>query len=116
MQHISPDGKYYYNFWTDGGIFFRVNLSTLRVDRKLKTGGIPIQGNFYENIATNCNIPALPDDDGYNDIFGRNPLLRRAVPMVQNAEVKNNAVKAKAPIYIKKDSAESAKDSNGYTK
>jgi hypothetical protein len=117
MQHISPDGKYYYNFWTDGGIFFRVNLSTLMVDSKLQTGGIPIQGNFYENIAINCNIPALPDDDGYNDIFGRPQLLRRAVPMAESAdEVKNNAVEAKAPVYIKKDSSESAKDSNGYTK
>jgi len=69
MQHISEDGNYYYNFWTDGGYFFRINLSTLKLDAKVYTEGIPIQGNFYEKVALDNNVPLPAIEDGYDDFF-----------------------------------------------
>ncbi len=68
-QYIDESGNYYYNFWTDGGQFFRVDLNKLVVDKSVRTGGVPIQGNFYPNIAVNCNIPAPAKEDGYDEIF-----------------------------------------------
>jgi len=69
MQHISEDGKYYYNFWTDGGVFFRINLESLEVDSSVYTGGTPIQGNFYKKIAMNEDIPEPAIKDGYDEFF-----------------------------------------------
>ncbi len=69
MQHISKDGRYYYNFWSDGGYFFRINLDELDVDGVIEVGGVPIQGNFYEKINTKCTLPPLDSDDGYEKIF-----------------------------------------------
>lgn len=40
---VSPDKKYYYNFATDAGTFFRVDLDTLTVDKTLYVGGTPKQ-------------------------------------------------------------------------
>jgi len=48
--YIEPNGRYFYNFWTDGGVFFRINLRYLRVDRAVYVGGIPIQGNYYPTV------------------------------------------------------------------
>ena len=42
------EGKYFYNFWTDGGVFYRINLNTLTLDNSVYVGGIPIQGNYYK--------------------------------------------------------------------
>ncbi len=47
---IDKYGKYFYNFWTDGGVFFRINLNRLRVDKAIYVGGVPIQGNYYPHI------------------------------------------------------------------
>ena len=69
MQYISKDGNYYYNFWSDGGVFFRLNLNDLSIDRAVYVGGIPIQGNFYEHIDSNCNYPAPSLDDGFDKYF-----------------------------------------------
>jgi len=69
MQYISKDGKYYYNFWSDGGVFFRLNLDELAIDRAIYTGGIPIQGNFYEEINSSCDYPSPSLEDGYDKYF-----------------------------------------------
>lgn len=40
---VSPDKKYYYNFATDSGTFFRLDLDTLAVDKEIYVGGTPKQ-------------------------------------------------------------------------
>ena len=40
---VSPDKNYFYNFATDSGTFFRVDLDTLEVDKQLNVGGTPKQ-------------------------------------------------------------------------
>ena len=40
---VSPDKDYFYNFATDSGTFFRVNLETLEVDKEIYVGGTPKQ-------------------------------------------------------------------------
>lgn len=42
---VSPDKKYFYNFASDSGTFFRVNLNTLTVDKTVYTGGTPKQAS-----------------------------------------------------------------------
>lgn len=58
VQSHSPyiEGKYYYNFWTDGGVFFRVDLDTLVMDRSLYVGGVPIQGNYFKTIRDDASV------------------------------------------------------------
>ena len=48
--YIEPNGRYYYNFWTDGGVFFRIDLNRLKVDKAVYVGGVPIQGNYYPTV------------------------------------------------------------------
>jgi hypothetical protein len=52
--YIEPTGRYFYNFWTDGGVFFRVDLRGLNLDKSFYVGGIPIQGNYYSRINSGC--------------------------------------------------------------
>ena len=40
---VSADKQYFYNFASDSGTFFRVNLDTLEVDKTVYTGGTPKQ-------------------------------------------------------------------------
>ncbi len=48
--YITQDDEYFHNSWTDGGVFFRINLDTLELDDdNVYTGGIPIQGNYFPN-------------------------------------------------------------------
>jgi len=54
--YVEPSGRYYYNFWSDGGVFFRIDLNSLTTDKAVYVGGIPIQGNYYEDIATNFMV------------------------------------------------------------
>lgn len=42
---LSPDNQYFYNFATDSGTFFRLNLDTLEVDSTVYTGGTPKQAS-----------------------------------------------------------------------
>lgn len=42
---IDPDKNYYYNFASDSGTFFRVNLDTLKKDGEIYTGGTPKQAS-----------------------------------------------------------------------
>ncbi len=110
MQHVSEDGKYYYNFWSDGGYFFRVDLDTLEVDKSIEVDGVPIQGNFYKHISQNCNIPAPAPDDGYDDFFS-NSSSGGKVKTIQTV----GKTKAKSS-YIERNSKESSKDHNDYDK
>ena len=69
MQHVSEDGEYYYNFWSDGGRFFRINLDTLAVDGSVYVGGVPIQGNFYKKVHIDCDPTPPANTDGYEEVF-----------------------------------------------
>ncbi len=42
---VSADKKYFYNFGSDSGTFFRVDLDTLEVDKTVYTGGVPKQAS-----------------------------------------------------------------------
>jgi hypothetical protein len=42
---VSADKQYFYNFASDSGTFFRVNLETLSVDKTVYTGGTPKQAS-----------------------------------------------------------------------
>ncbi len=60
----------YYNFWTDGGVFYKIDLDSLEMVDSFYTGGIPIQGSYISlsNIkhASPDDAPAItptPDDD-----------------------------------------------------
>jgi len=45
-NYVSPDSNYYYAFASDNGVFFEINLQKLKVNRRLHTGGVPVQGSF----------------------------------------------------------------------
>lgn len=48
--YITEDDRYFHNTWTDGGVFFRIDLDDLELENDdVYTGGIPIQGNYYTN-------------------------------------------------------------------
>jgi len=65
--YIDEEEEFYYNFWTDGGVFFKMDLSLIAANREngnsnlvtdsIKTGGIPIQGSYISltNIYKNNN-------------------------------------------------------------
>ena len=105
MQYVSKDGNYYYNFWSDGGVFFRINLNELDVDSSIYVGGIPIQGNFYEKVAINCNLPKPSADDGYDKFFG----YCCKIPVQESIKIITNTKK-----YIEKNSLENIKYIDGY--
>lgn len=42
---LSPDHRYYYNFASDSGTFFRVDLESLEKDGEIYTGGTPKQAS-----------------------------------------------------------------------
>ena len=69
--YVDESGDNYYNFFTDGGVFYKIDLtgvfnnptngsSALVVD-SLYTGGIPIQGSYLyvKNIKTNTPTPVF---------------------------------------------------------
>ncbi len=63
--YIDEEEEFYYNFWTDGGVFYKMNLADIAantvngqrgmVTDSLATGGIPIQGSYIyvKNIKSN---------------------------------------------------------------
>ena len=69
-QYIDKNEEYYYNVWTDGGVFFRLNLDSLEIDDEIFLDGIPIQGNFIPRVTTACNIPKPSPIDGFDLFFG----------------------------------------------
>lgn len=54
--YIDEKEEFYYNFWPDGGVFFKMDLSVIEANTingnpnlvvsSLKTGGVPIQGSY----------------------------------------------------------------------
>ena len=68
-EFIESTGRYYYNFWSDGGVFFRIDLANLTLDKSIPVGGVPIQGNFFPNVPINCNVAKPATTDGYNELF-----------------------------------------------
>ena len=90
-QYIDKEENYYYNVWTDGGDFFRINLDTLEIDGEIRTGGIPIQGNFVPNVTTACNIPKPADIDGYDILFGDfNDEIRKIKDYIRGSDESND--------------------------
>jgi hypothetical protein len=70
--HVESTGRYFYNFWTDGGVFFRIDLRNLTLDKSVYTGGIPIQGNYYAKVNVECvDSNDWFGDNGFNNFFGR---------------------------------------------
>lgn len=68
--YIDEKEEFYYNFWTDGGVFYKMDLAKIAantvngnpnmVTDSLVTGGIPIQGSYLslsEIYYHNPNIP-----------------------------------------------------------
>jgi len=45
FSYISPDGRYYYTFASQDGQFIKIDLKTLKISGKLKTGGAPEQAH-----------------------------------------------------------------------
>ncbi len=50
-NYVSQDGRYYYAFASDNGIFYELDIEELKVTKTLQTGGSPIQGVFIERSA-----------------------------------------------------------------
>ncbi len=52
--YVDKANKYYYNAWTDGGVFYKIDLDSLSLVDSVYVGGIPIQGNYISlsNIKT----------------------------------------------------------------
>ena len=56
--HIDDNQEFYYNFWTDGGVMYKMDLSAIRdntanvarnmIVDSVYTGGMPIQGSFLK--------------------------------------------------------------------
>jgi hypothetical protein len=54
--YIDDNEEYYYNFWVDGGVFYKMKLADIAANTtngnpnlvfdSIKTGGIPIQGSY----------------------------------------------------------------------
>ena len=69
--YIDEKEEFYYNFYTDGGVFYKMNLADIAantvngktgmVTDSLVTGGIPIQGSYIyvKNIKTNTPTPVF---------------------------------------------------------
>ncbi len=47
-SYVSQDGRYYYAFASDNGIFYELDIEELKVTKTLETGGTPIQGVFID--------------------------------------------------------------------
>lgn len=56
--YIDEEEEFYYNFWTDGGVFYKMDLAAIAANTEnanpnmvtdfLVTGGIPIQGSYID--------------------------------------------------------------------
>jgi len=53
------EGNYFYNFWTDGGVFYRINLTSLKLQDSVYVGGVPIQGNYFKLPNNGANIASV---------------------------------------------------------
>jgi len=69
--YVDEKEEFYYNFYTDGGVFYKMNLADIAantvngktgmVTDSLVTGGVPIQGSYIyvKNIKTNTPAPVF---------------------------------------------------------
>jgi len=69
--YIDEKEEFYYNFWTDGGVFYKMSLADIAantvngktgmVTDSLVTGGIPIQGSYIyvKNIKSTTPTPVF---------------------------------------------------------
>ena len=89
--YIEPSGRYFYNFWTDGGVFFRIKLVTLTLNKSIYTGGIPIQGNYYPRVNTSCEEDAsIASVDGLPKLFpDRFKHIFRDLKMIKRERLEN---------------------------
>jgi len=67
--YVNKNGDYYYSMWVDGGVFFRINLETLELDKSVYVGGTPFSGSYYPVINPNTSLPKPSESDGYDEIF-----------------------------------------------
>ncbi len=58
--YVDDAQDYYYNFWTDGGVFYKIDLYDLTLADSLYTGGIPIQGSYISLSNIQTVDPAEP--------------------------------------------------------
>jgi len=85
--YVDPENKYYYNAWTDGGVFYRIDLDKLKVDKWVNTGGIPIQGNFIDlSEIENLNEAnsALYSYELVNDTASATPKQKIVIDVLKN--------------------------------
>lgn len=67
--YIDEKEEFYYNFWTDGGVFYKMDLAAIAANTQsgnlnmitasLYTGGIPIQGSFIDLDDIKTNDPGV---------------------------------------------------------
>ncbi len=67
--YIDEEEEFYYNFWTDGGVFYKMDLAAIAANTQngnpnmvvasLVTGGIPIQGSFIDLDDIKTNTPQV---------------------------------------------------------
>jgi len=83
--YIDEKEEFYYNFWTDGGVFYKMNLADIAANKQngnpnmvsasLETGGIPIQGSFIKRL------------DIYSDVKQKRQVI---IPARRSSETINN--------------------------
>ena len=64
--YVDETEDFYYNFWTDGGVFYKMNLAAIAANTQngnrnlvtdsLATGGIPIQGSYIYVKSIKSNV------------------------------------------------------------
>lgn len=57
--YVNDNQSSYYNFWTDGGVYYRLDLDNLTLADSIYTGGIPIQGSYLSLSNIQTIIPAV---------------------------------------------------------
>ena len=58
--YVDDAEDYYYNFWTDGGVFYKIDLSNLTLADSLYVGGVPIQGNYLSLSSIQTTTTTVP--------------------------------------------------------
>jgi len=58
--YVDDAQDYYYNFWTDGGVFYKIDLNDLTLVDSLYTGGVPIQGNYLSLSSIQTTTSSTP--------------------------------------------------------
>ena len=74
--YIDEKEEFYYNFWTDGGVFYKMDLAAIAantenanpnmVTSSLYTGGIPIQGSYIDLDDIKNHTPGVLFEANYD--------------------------------------------------